>query len=81
MLYHQELPEIYTIDSNEIDSESEDLGNEWCLNDSVNLQEVEVGQISAVLQDFASSARPRGNAASEIEYITSVRVSSRKYCL
>ena len=52
MLYHQDFPEIYTIDSNEIESETESdyFKSEWCLNQSV--PEVEVGEISAVLEEF-----------------------------
>ena len=74
MLYHQSLPEIYTIDSNEIESEfgSDSIQNEWCPNQS-ELPEVEVGEVAAVLEEFVQSARPRGNVNPEREKVLNAK--------
>ena len=57
------MPEIYSLDTNEIEIESEKLFDEWSLDESEHFQEVEVGQVSAVISDLhkAAGPRPRGN--------------------
>ena len=51
------MPEIYTLDSNEIEPESSELyfNDEWCPNESDHLHEVDVGQISAVMSELSSA--------------------------